>query len=305
MDQIIATHLSKPLNPQSNPTKPKPIREKITQALDEVRTEIATLNDTVATLDSGDEGDEIDEAVGGTNSSLVEQKRKEMEASKKRTEEILEKLNEYEQGKEINMAQLLPAFRNFVIQTSEQQKSMREQEIRMAEERKKEMESQMKRKQNLEKLLTDLNESLRVQPMNVASATTDKNDSQRSDDSDDSRQITHSQSKSSKARTETRSSPKNTINSTDSSSEEIEQAGKRELKGNYVGKEKRKHNRKTEIRNKKKKNARSDSSEETLSLDSSESSESSDFSRSSADSSSDSTEEERKKRKRHQKKKKA
>lgn len=300
IDQIIVTHFTKPSNTHTRTSKTKPIGDKITAALQEVRTEIATLNDTVANLESGDEGDKLDEAVGGVQTNLIDNRKKEIEASKKRTEEILRKLDEYEQGKEINFEYLLPAFRNFVIHTSEQQKQTREKEIKAAEEKKKEMELRIRRKQNLEKVLTELNESLEQQNVAVSKSEKTRYHAPPSD-------ISEEESRTKEARKLCNPKPslstRNRMkyqNSPTESSSEANEFSKREERARKSGKKEKRSGRKTETKKRRKGNLRSSSSEETLSVDTEESSESSSLS---SDSSTDSTEEERRKKKKNKKQK--
>lgn len=280
IDRIIDIHFPLLPNQADKKKEQKPIEKKITEALDEVRNEIATLNDTVANLDGDDEGGDNDQASGGAKPNSNEQNNKEMELSMKRTDAILDKLNEYEEGKEEDFDLLIKAFKDFVVQTSDQQRNKREQEMKLEEDRRKEMELMIERKQNLEKLLAELNEKVKKEQAEKAAALLAK-DNQHESESDET-----SSSESEKE------SPPKPINT-------------KPIKKSEKSKRKNRKGQKIKINKNNKKQLSSDSSEEPSSPDSSESTESSSVSSEfqSSDSSSDSSEVDRKRRRRSNKKK--
>ncbi|XP_062558100.1 reticulocyte-binding protein homolog 2a-like [Armigeres subalbatus] len=305
IDEIIATHFPSS-NSKTDTSKIRPLGEKLTEVLDEVRTEIATLNDTVATLEGGDDGGELDQTSGGAMSVLA-QKKSEMELSRKRTEEILGKLNEYEPGKEKEFEYLIAAFKDFVVHTSEQQRLKREQEIRKEQENLKEMGNRIKRKQNLERLLTELNENMNQSEVVFSGFT------------EGTKETPHSNSESESQETIKKNKIKIGSNTVASSTAGNSKSGNKvefhretehsmesaieESESSMISKKKdirmkgKMKNSRKDIRKKKKKHVSSTSSEKTLSSDFSQSTE---FSSSS--SSMDSSEEESRGKKRSKKK---
>lgn len=318
IDEIMTNYFDLP-NLVSDTTKEIPLEEKISEVLGEVRTEIATLNDTVATLEGGDDGGELDQACGGAT-NITSQRKHEMELSKKRTDEIMEKLNEYEPGKEKDFEHLISAFKDFVVHTSEQQRLKREQEILAEQQRIKEMASHIKRKQNLEKLLSELNENLK-QSKNDSTTVLDTDHASPSDQSTSSESEceieprieppkTHekfaaSSSKPRKASDDERKSrkkvefPEDLVSSKDSSDEDDQSIGKGKKRRGLKSSQRKRDKGRSEIKKRKKIVRSSTSSEQTLSSDSSESTESSSLSSSTYTSS---TEEERRKKKRSKRK---
>ena len=87
---------------------------------------------------------------------------KELEAFMKRTEDILEKLEGVEKGEAQFFPDLIEKFREFVVQTSEQDKLRRQKDIERQEQKVKEIETQIFNKRKLEKLLTNLNGGLKL-----------------------------------------------------------------------------------------------------------------------------------------------
>ncbi|XP_055603795.1 uncharacterized protein LOC129752031 [Uranotaenia lowii] len=123
-------------------------------ALQEVRSEINLLNETASAinLEDSESSEEEGRAEG--------RKEVEKELSVARSREILKKLSEYEEGNVEVASDLIKSFKTFVIQTTEQQKQLREKEIQREKQIKKETEENIERKTRLEQLLTNLNEKL-------------------------------------------------------------------------------------------------------------------------------------------------
>ncbi|XP_062700163.1 myosin-2 heavy chain-like [Aedes albopictus] len=132
----------------------------LNNVLEEVRSEIEVLNETTA---SGKEIEEELEQAAAT-SQVLELKKKEMNDSLKRAEDILKVLSEYEEGKKENPMELIAVFKTFVRQTTEQQRQMREKQIVEEERKMKEAKDSMERKKRLEKVLISLNDRLKKEP---------------------------------------------------------------------------------------------------------------------------------------------
>ncbi|XP_062704471.1 pre-mRNA-splicing factor SLU7-like [Aedes albopictus] len=132
----------------------------LNNVLEEVRSEIEVLNETTA---SGKEIEEELEQAAAT-SQVLELKKKEMNDSLKRAEDILKVLSEYEEGKKENPMELIAIFKTFVRQTTEQQRQMREKQIVEEERKMKEAKDSMERKKRLEKVLISLNDRLKKEP---------------------------------------------------------------------------------------------------------------------------------------------
>lgn len=133
------------------------VEDEISKVLEDVRTEIEDLNQSVMEIPS-----ESEEAQSTTRHKLITEKEKELETSIKRTEEILDKLSEYEKGEVEDLPNLLKAFKDFVIQSSEQEKQRRLKEIELKQQKIKEDEKHLLNKMRLEKLLENLNQNLKV-----------------------------------------------------------------------------------------------------------------------------------------------
>lgn len=117
-------------------------------------------NDTV----SGRELEEavaLEEASGGAKKKPLSSKKQELEASMGRSEEILKILTGYEEGNHDNVKDIMHHLKTFVLQTTEQQRQMKEKEIALEEQRMREAEENIERKKRLEKLLINLNERLK------------------------------------------------------------------------------------------------------------------------------------------------
>lgn len=91
----------------------------------------------------------------------IAEKEKELNSSIRRTEEILGQLTNYENGQVEDLPNLLRAFKDFVVQTSELDKKRRQREIEKEQQKMKEAEQHLQNKIRLEKLLANLNENLK------------------------------------------------------------------------------------------------------------------------------------------------
>ncbi|XP_058456351.1 nexilin-like [Malaya genurostris] len=161
IDTMFHKHFSLPSVSGESEAAIKPVNTSISQALEEVRSEIAVLNETVVALEEEDLV--VSTAEEGTGPKSIEYRIHEMESSMRRAEEILSKLTEYEEGKVENIGHLVRAFKDFVLQTSNQEKTRREQEIEVEKERKREAELNIERKKKLERLLVELYEKVKCE----------------------------------------------------------------------------------------------------------------------------------------------
>lgn len=140
--------------------QPKQLEQDLSKALVEIRSEIDDLNETVCgKIIELDTEENVEKSE--SNKQSVENKEKEKDESLKRADYILEKLTQFEQGGEENVLELIPFFRNFVMQTTQQQKEQREKEIAEEKRRIKAAEENVERKKRLEKLLINLNETIK------------------------------------------------------------------------------------------------------------------------------------------------
>ncbi|EAT38632.1 AAEL009494-PA [Aedes aegypti] len=139
------------------------LESDLNDALEEVKTEIEILNESTVT------GKEIEDQLEQTETAnhTLELKKKEMNESVKRSEEILKVLAEYEEGKKENPLELIAVFKSFVQQTTEQQKQMREKQIAEEEKRLREAREAVERRKRLEKVLISLNDRLKKEPESV------------------------------------------------------------------------------------------------------------------------------------------
>lgn len=147
--------------------EPVRLESEIDQALEEVRSEIEILNVT-ATGNEVEEKAVQTEARGGVKKKSIQFKKQELEASMKRCDEILGVLTGYEEGKQESVKDVLHHFKNFVLNTTQQQKEMREREIALEEKRMKEAEENIERKKRLEKLLITLNDQIKANQENIS-----------------------------------------------------------------------------------------------------------------------------------------
>lgn len=161
--QVYSKHFSDTsLYSGEDDTQPKNIEQDLSEALEEVRNEIETLNETACGIELNDDsGEEV--ASGGVAKSL-ETRRQDRESSVRRSEEIMNKLSEYEEGKVENITELIKIFRNFVLQTTEQEKQRRENEILLEEARIRKAGESVERKKRLEKILVNLNKKIKNEP---------------------------------------------------------------------------------------------------------------------------------------------
>lgn len=150
--QIFEKHFGEIGNSFSTPQESTRLETDISQALNEVRNEIETLNETASGKDLEEEAIQFEEE-GNRGKNVIEMKKKKIETSLKRSEEIMEKLSEYEEGTEKDPTDLIKIFKQFVLQSTEQQKEMRKKEIAAEEKRMKEAEENIERKKRLEQLL--------------------------------------------------------------------------------------------------------------------------------------------------------
>lgn len=134
------------------------VEDELSKALAEVRTEIEDLNQSI-----GEIPNDSQEAQGNAaRNKLIQEKEKELETTTKRTEEILNKLSEYENGEVEDLPDLLKAFKEFVTQSAEQEKQRRKKQIEQEQQKMKEVEKHLLNKIKLEKLLKNLNQNLKV-----------------------------------------------------------------------------------------------------------------------------------------------
>lgn len=112
------------------------------KALEDVRTEIEDLNQSIAPV-------EPDEAQSNERRNfLIAEKEKELHSSVRRTEEILGQLTNYENGQVDDLPNLLKAFKDFVVQTSEMDQRRRQNEIEREQLKMKEAEQHLRNKVN-------------------------------------------------------------------------------------------------------------------------------------------------------------
>lgn len=144
------------------------VEEELTDVLQNVRSEINDLNQMVGNVEQNAE-----ESKEKTKRNTLIEKTKELESSRKKTEEILEKIAEYENGTADNFPGLIQSFKEFVIQTSEQDKVNRLKEIERQEQRIMEVEKHIWNKRKLEKLLANLNSNLKTEKVNHSPSVND------------------------------------------------------------------------------------------------------------------------------------
>lgn len=161
--QTFSKHFPESIHSEDDDSKElDQLETDISRAIEEVRTEIEILNETVSANDVVVEAENLtEEAWGGVKEKSVHTKKQEMESSVTRSEQILEKLSNYEQGNIEIPTDLIKHLKSFVIQTTEQERQYREKEIQMEERMLKEAKENVERKKRLEKLLISLNEQMK------------------------------------------------------------------------------------------------------------------------------------------------
>lgn len=152
-------------NDEKDKRESKELVQNMNDALKEIRNEIECLNESACAMNLVSEEGQ-DEASGGIEDTL---KAKELELNKSmmKSEAILKRLSEFEKDENANAADLIQHFKNFVIQTSEQEKTRRELEIEQEKRRITEAEENLERKRRLEKLLLTLNSKIQTEPKSM------------------------------------------------------------------------------------------------------------------------------------------
>lgn len=256
------------------------LEQDLTKALEEIRNEIDVLNESTCVVNP--EVDDTEGEASGGIDVLVDLKQKELNKSIKKSESILKKLTDFEKGDGQNATDLIQQFKNFVVQSAEQEKIRSEKEIELEKQRIKEAEENVERKRRLEKLLLNLNEKIKLEPgmtklefPNLLEPVDNKTKPENKED--------ENETDTNKGKPKPKLESTETESRTDSSSEEsVKVLKKKVVKRKKAGKVKREKKSKTS--HKKKSMRTSFSSESTENLSSLSSDSSSSTSVSSADS---------------------
>lgn len=87
-----------------------------------------------------------------------------MNDSLRRSEELLKELKEIEEGKKGDSIDLISLLKTFIVQTTEQQRLVRKNQIEEEERKIKDAGESIERKKRLERLLVNLNDRLKRDP---------------------------------------------------------------------------------------------------------------------------------------------